>query len=418
MPELLRTISKNFSTLLLAFILALAVWISAVTASDPMESRLYPRPVMLEIIGQDPGLVLTSEIPSQITMTLSAPVSIWTRLINEQIPVRAIIDLSNAGPGTTTVGVQIQVGVGPVRVVSHSPRTLNVTLEPLSSRIVPISLLQTGEPAIGFQAATPVLSQLTATVRGAESIVKQVQEVRAILDLNQSKENVNRMIELQAVDANGSLIEGLTISPSRVTVSVAITQRGGYRNVVVKVVVSGQVAGGYRVTNISVFPPAITVFSSDPKLVDDLPGYVETASLNLNAARDDIDTSLPLNLPPGVSVVGDQTVAVQVGVAAIEGSLTLENMEVLVNGLVDGYEATISPASVDVILSGPLPLLDELRAGDVRVVVELNGETEGVYQRVPRVELKIPELRVESILPGSIEITVTPVISATPTLRN
>lgn len=404
---LLRTVAKNLPTLLLALALALTVWISAVTAADPTRERVYPRPVPIEIVGQDPGLVLTSEIPSQVTLTLSAPSSIWDRLINEQVPVRAVADLSGLKAGSHTIPIQIQIGIRPVEVVSFTPRSLTLELEALASRSFPIRLVQRGDLAVGFQAETPRLSQTSATVSGPESLVNQVEEVRAILDINAADQSINRSIVLQAVDAKEMVVNGVTISPEQITVSLTVTQRGGYRNVVVKVVVKGQVASGYRVTNISVFPPAVTVYSSDPKLVDDLPGYVETAALELSNAKDDLDVFLPLNLPPGVSVVGDQTVEVQVGVAAIEGSLTLADMRVEVIGLGPGLIARTSPERVDVILAGPLPLLDSLTARDVRVVVDMSGETVGTYQRVPKVELTISELRVESILPGSVEIIVS-----------
>lgn len=409
---LLRTVVKNLPTLLLALALALTVWISAVTAADPTRERVYPRPVPIEIVGQDPGLVLTSEIPSQVTLTLSAPSSIWDRLINEQVPVRAVADLSGLKAGSHTVPIQIQIGIRPVEVVSFTPRSLTLELEALASRSFPIRLVQRGDLAVGFQAETPRLSQTSATVSGPESLVNQVEEVRAVLDINAADQSINRSIVLQAVDAKEMVVNGVTISPEQITVSLTVTQRGGYRNVVVKVVVKGQVASGYRVTNISVFPPAVTVYSSDPKLVDDLPGYVETAALELSNAKDDLDVFLPLNLPPGVSVVGDQTVEVQVGVAAIEGSLTLADMRVEVIGLGPGLIARTSPERVDVILAGPLPLLDSLTARDVRVVVDMSGETAGTYQRVPKVELTISELRVESILPGSVEIIVSRGVSS------
>jgi YbbR domain-containing protein len=167
------------------------------------------------------------------------------------------------------------------------------------------------------------------------------------------------------------------------------------------------VASGYRVTNISVFPPTVTIFSADPKLVDEIPGYVETKALDLNGAKDDLDLRLPLDLPPGVSVVGEQTVAVQVGIAAIEGSLTLSDKQVEVIGLPNIYQVRTSPETVDVILSGPLPLLDQLITTDVRVIIDLTGEAVGTFQRVPSVEIDLPDIRVESILPGSIEVVVT-----------
>src|SRR5690606_32388096 len=65
-----------------------------------------------------------------------------------------------------------------------------------------------------------------------------------------------------------------------------------------------------------------------------------------------------------------------------------------------------SPETVDVIISGPVPQLDRLTDQDVRVLLDLSGVEPGTYQFAPRVSLGISELRVESILPGSIEVVV------------
>ncbi len=415
MFSFIRQFLKILPTFLLAFILALAVWAIAVTASDPTEERIYPRPVQVEMVGQNPGLMLTSDIHDQITLTLSAPQSIWDRLINDNIPVRAIVDLSGLGQGSHDLPIQIQIGISPVRVLSYSPQTINVTLETLSSKNFPVHLIVRNEPAIGFQAGTPTLSQASVTVSGPESLVSRVNEVRITLDINQAHENINRTIAVQAMDANEVAINGVTITPDQVVVTDKITQRGGYRNVVVKAVLVGQIAAGYRLTNITVSPPAVTVFSTDPSLVEKLPGYVETTPINLNGTKDGLDESLSLNLPNGVLVVGDQSVQVQVGVAAIEGSLSMTLLNVNISGLADGMEAKISPETVDIILSGPLPLLDTLTQNKITVTVDLTGQGPGTYQLVPRVELPSTDLKLESVLPGSIEVTITEAPTPTPT---
>jgi len=419
MLPLLRNLARNLPTFLLAFLLAVAAWISAVTASDPTEERVYPRAVPLELIGQDPGLLLVNEVPSQVSLTLSAPRSIWDKLTNEQISVQAKADLSSLGPGEHTIPVQITIGIRPVEIVSYTPRTLNITLEALATKILPIHLVERGDLAIGYQGGPTTLDPTNATVTGRESLVNRIQEIRANLDLNGAKENINRLLNLFAVDASEVVVSGVTITPDRVNVSKEISQRGGYRNVVVKVMVAGQVASGYRVTNISVFPPTVTVFSADPRLVDNLPGYIETTTFDLTNIKDDQEVFLRLNLPPGVSLVGLEEVQVQVGIAAIEGSVTLTNMPVQVIGLDPSLDASLSPDRIDVILSGPLPVLDQLTARDVRVVVDLTGKTSGTYQITPRVEFNIPELRVESILPGSIEVTLVekPQETMTPTIN-
>jgi YbbR domain-containing protein len=185
--------------------------------------------------------------------------------------------------------------------------------------------------------------------------------------------------------------------------------------VVVKAVLVGQIASGYRLTNITVSPPAVTVFSTDPSLVEKLPGYIETTPINLNGSQDGLDLSLGLNLPNGVQVVGDQSVQVQIGVAAIEGSLSITRLNVNVSGLADGLNAQVSPETVDIILSGPLPILDTLTADRIMVSVDLTGQGPGTYQLVPRVQMPSTDLKLESVLPGSIEVTITQAPTPTPT---
>ena len=405
-----KIITKNFPSLLLALALAVAVWISAVIDEDPTEQRIFPSSVMIEVVGQDPSLLLMGDVPTQITLTLNAPESVWSRLTNQPQTIRALIDLSGLEAGSFEVPVQVQVDERPVEIVSYSPNTILVTLEPFASKEIAVRLLQSGDVATGFQAESPTWTPNSVTISGPESVVNQVNEVRATLDLNRTSQDIERVLSLKAVNTEGVEVKNVEITPKEVQASITVTQRGGYRNVVVKVVASGQVASGYRVTNISVFPPTITVFSYDPTLVDELPGYVDTAALDLTGASEDQDLKLPLNLPPGVAVVGDQTVSVQVGVDPIEGSLTLSDMPVTVVGLSEGLKATVSPEVVDVIISGPLPVLDGLLANDVRVVINMQGEEAGTYQRVPVVEFTntdSTQLRVESILPGSIEIDIS-----------
>lgn len=402
----IRQIVRYIPTLFLSFVLAVAVWISAVTSTDPTEERIFPRPVSLEIVGLDPAMILTSNESRQVTLRLSAPRSVWEQLNTSATPIRALVDLSGYGPGTHTVPVQIQLGVTPVRVVSYTPRTVTLTLEELSTITLPIEIVRKGEPAIGYEAGEPNADLTSATVSGPKSLVDRVRQLRVVVDLTRANDTITRTLPVQALDASDLQISGLTIVPDQVTVIQPITQRGGYRNVVVKVVTTGQISPGYRLTTISVYPPAVTVYASDPALVDKLPGYVETSPVDLNGAREDVEERVQLNLPEGISVVGDPTVTVFVGVSAIEGSLTLNDVPVTVINLEPGLEAKLSPEAVNIILSGPLPMLDALKTGDVRVVIDLNGVGVGTYQMAPRVELTIPELRYESILPGSIEVIV------------
>lgn len=414
MRNLFRWLLKTIPTLITAIALAIAVWVSAVTASDPLVENVYPFPVKVEIVGQNSSLILISDLPESISVTLKAPKSIWTSLNNNPTIVRAFVDLSGMEAGTHAAPIQVQVNMRPINVTSFTPDMIDFTLDELATRNLPVTLIQRGEPAIGFQASSPVLTHQEVTISGPQSLVSTIVQVRAILDISQAQENINRNLVLLALDDKENAISGVTISPQQIGVSESITQRYGYRNVVIKVTVKGQIAEGYRLTNISVSPPAITVYSSDPQIVDQLPGYVETMPVDLSGATDDLDVFQSLNLPTGVEVVGDQTtVYVQVSIAAIEGSLPI-SAKIDFIGLGAGLQADLSPETVTAILSGPLPRLSQLTTESVRIVVDLTGKTPGTYQLTPVVQLASQDLRIVSITPITVEVTITRARTPTP----
>lgn len=407
MLNTLRRIARLLPTLLTAFVLAIAVWISAVTANDPMEERAYPEAVVIEIVGQDPGMVITSGSPGSVSLILEAPSSIWTQLQNERGAVRAFVDLSGLQAGTYSLPIQVQIVPRPVRIISQSPTTLNVSMEVLATKELPITLVQRGEVATGYLAELPTSERDTVTITGPQSLVDRVITALASIDISQASETITRVVTVQLLDENDQPVNGLTLTPDRITVNQVISQRFGYRNVVVTVVMTGQVANGYRLTNISVFPPAVTVFSTDPQVVSALPGFVETLPVDISGARDDVDISVALDLPEGVAVVGNQTeVLVRVSIAAVESSLTLPNVPIEIIGLSPNQTGIVEPETVTVIISGPMALLDRLQASDVRVIVNLENTLAGSYQIEPEVEILISDLIAESILPETVTVTV------------
>jgi YbbR domain-containing protein len=412
---MIRWIGTNIRTFVWAFLLALAVWVAAVSAADPDEVRQYPDPITVEIIGQDPGMVITGVVPQQIELVLRAPRSVWGRLLSEENTIRAILDLSGLSSGEHTLQIQVQVPIRPVRIESVTPSTVTLTLEALATRTLPVELTVSGEPALGYLAGEAGIEPAQIVLSGPLSMVEQVSSLHASVSLEGLRESIEASFPVTALDESGQPVNEVGLNPAEVQVTLPVLLQGGYRDLAVKVVVRGQVASGYRLANISVSPPVVTVFSNDAALVNALPGVLETQPLELDNANDDLSTRLALALPEGVSLVGEQTVLVQVGISPIQSSLTLENKAIEIIGLPDGWFIQVAPSVVDVILSGPLPLLDTLSPQDVRVEIDVTGLAEGIHQLTPNVEILIANISVESILPGTVEIVLSSTEFTTPT---
>jgi YbbR domain-containing protein len=406
MLKALRSFAKTLPLLITAIILAIAVWVMAVTSSDPSVERVYPTAVPVEIVGQRSDLVITGELPENVSLNLRAPTSIWTSLTSQKVLVRAIMDLSGLGEGEHTVPIQIQIGIRPVEIRSYAPRSASVQLQTLETRTFDIRVINQGSVAVGFQSNPAEMSETSVLVSGAKSFVGMVSEVRAVVKLTDAKTDINQTITLQAVDANGSVVKDVSLSPEKITITQKVVERGGYRNVVVKVVTNGQPAPGFRLSSIPVYPPTVTVFSSDPALIDALPGFIETNPIDLSKKTDSFEEEIGLNLPVGIQVIDDPSVLVRVEITPIITSLSISDVLVEAIGLNTKLEAIILPDKVDIIVSGPLNILETLDVTTLRVLLDLSEYKAGTYTLEPEYSLNIPNVKIESISPTTFKVTI------------
>ena len=411
---MLRWLTTNLRTFGLAFALGIAVWVTAVTAADPDETQVYPSPIQIEFIGQDTGLVMTGIVPQQVEVTLRAPRSVWERLLAGEAPLRAVVDLTGLDSGRHRLSVQAQVGTSPVRIMAVTPSALEIVLEPLVTQQLPVTLVLSGQPATGFEVGETVLDPQQVAVSGPQSAVSRVEQVVAVLEISAARQSILTSLPLLAVDAGGNPVSGVSVYPASVGLELPLVQQGGYRDLAVKVVTVGGLASGYRLKAVNVSPLVVTVYSGDTALVNSLPGYVETIPLNLSGASENIQVELALILPPNVTVVGQQTVLVQVEIVPLESSLTISYRPIEIVGLTSSLRASLSPQTMDVIVSGPLSVLNSLTPSNINVQLDLTGLTPGVYQLTPVVTVTKQGVTVESILPGTVEVVIAALPTPTP----
>ena len=407
----LQWLAKNLSTLLLAFILAAVVWVTAVVTSDPNEEQVS-NPVPLSIEGLGTNTFLLGEIPTHVSVTLNAPVSKWGELSNNPSAIRATIDLYGLETGEHTVPVDVRVDVSPVKIINIDPAEVTVNLEPLMTREIPIDLVVNGEPPLGYKKDSPIISPDSIQISGPESAVILVDQAKVTLDIAGSNQTVTSRRGVEVLDDTGNSINGISVNPQFVTVTQPISLLRGFRNVAVKVITEGQVAPGYRLTNIIVTPPTVTVSSDDPLLVNELPGFIETNPINISDLNDDIEINVGLILPEGITLVREPGVLVQIGVAAIESSLTMP-LPVEILGLPPDLIVDISPPTVDVIVSGPIRVLEELTPASFRAVIDVTNLEPGIYQISPVIDLVPEQVQVETIIPERVEVVI--VLAPTPT---
>ena len=407
MMDFLKRVLKLLPIFFTALILAVIVWISSVSSSDPNEVVSYTSPVPLTVLGQNPDYLITQQSASDLTITLKAPRSVHNQITRNFNQISARINLSGLTSGTYDLVPEVDMAnFRPVQVLEVSPAEISITLEQMATKTFDISLLQTGNLPISYEAGEAVLSSESVELLGPQSKVSEVNDVVASVDLSNTTTTITRVIELRPIDRRGNLVEGVSLNPTSVTVEVPIRQLVGYRNVFIKIVTTGTIAQGYHLTGLLVNPPNVTIYASDPALADEMPAFLDTTPINLSGAYEDFSMNVELQLQDGIVVVGNQQVTVEVGIEAIQSSTQFVGVPVEIINLDIGLTVNISPDIVDLYISGPMNLLEELTADNIRVTLDLRNRSPGTYQLSPEIFLNDDQLRLDSILPGTIEVVL------------
>ncbi|MFQ6015990.1 MAG: YbbR-like domain-containing protein [Anaerolineae bacterium] len=398
---MLRILLDNIGSAVLALFLAVTIWVLASSEQNPPREDFYRDSLPIEVVNRPEGLVLYEEVDHSVMVKLRAPETSWGRLQAKSF--RAYVDLADLAPGLHEIAVQVQVADPLVTVLEKDPATVTMRLEELRERKMSVQANVIGSPPLGYILRPLVVSPSEVVVKGPQTLVEQTSEVVVEVALLGAKSTFEREFPVVAQDSRGKPIPRLEISPSMVMVQVPIEQRLGYKDVSVKAVTQGTVAPGYWISNIRVEPSTLMVVGS-PAVIEAIAGFVETEVVDISDVKGNVIKRVGLVVPEGVSILNEQSVLVRIDVTAVQGGQTVQR-EPVARGLALGLQTTISPEVVDVILSGPLPVLQELELEDVQVIVDLVNKEPGTYKIQPTV-IAPTSLNVESIVPDSVEVVI------------
>lgn len=407
----LRQLWNNLSSVVLALLLAVAVWIASTLQADPFDVRQFTGIVVMPV-NQPENTVLFEGESARVNFQVRAPQSVLANLNGSDFS--AIMDLSAVPLGVSaSVPISVTSSTEAVRIQSQAPLEQVVRLEEQGTVLLTVDIQVEGQPATGFIASQPIVLPDQVTVFGPQPFLETVASVTGVVDIDGSREDVVERVSVSPRDAGGRLVTGVQWSPEQVEVRVDVRRRVGYKpDVEVVPDVQGDPALGYRRGTVLVEPSTVTL-AGPSSVLDTLPGFVETLPISITGATSIIVERTPLTVPTNVVVVGVNFVTVTVEVLPILSSRTMTGI-VAIQGLSSGWMATLSPDDVDVILEGPDALLAELAPDDLQVFVNLFGLGFGTH-RVEPVVLAPEGIRVVSVIPETIEVGIQLAPTVTPT---
>lgn len=367
-------------------------------------TRTWDGPVQIEVLRAPAGGALL-ELPGAIEeISYRAPADVASQLTAGSF--RASIDLSVVEPRVGAEPVEVAVDVFPVdprvRVVDYSPRGVNVRLDEVVSRAMPVAI-DTGAVPEGIEIGPVVAEPRQVAVRGASSRVSNVRRVGGRVVVDASGINIDQDVQMEAFDEVGALVPGVDIDPALVRVSADVARQLAYATLPVVPDLTGTLADGMRIEAVEVVPSVATVSGEDPAVRGLAAVATEPIDVDGNDASFVVETRL--SLPEEVTAPGAPIVRVVVTLVPIQAARTVE-IGTAVHGAEDGYDYRVDDVSVHVTISGDLATLDELDVGDVIAQLAVAGLQRGDHRIEPDVTL--PEgLSVGRIEPAEVGVTIS-----------
>jgi len=321
-----------------------------------------------------------------------------------------VVDLSSVEAGSHRLEIQSSINARASQMTALNPAVMPLTIEPLATKIIDVQVLLKGVPSADYRAEEATLDIEQTTIVGPASAVDQVVGAQVEVDLTNRQQSIDQDLVLVPVDEAGEQVADLQLEHETVHVVIQITRIENIRRLVVIPNVEGQEAleqiGYYRVTRIAVTPLEVAVFSDDAQALEALPGFLDTLPIDLTDRTTSVDQRVALNLPDGFSLIGEQSVRVEVIIEPIITTLSISR-KVEIQSVMLGLYSYVSPEEVSLILSGPVIKLDSLQPEDVRVIVDVLDLGQGTYQLEPEVLVLPDDITWEPPNPAIIEVTLT-----------
>ncbi|MBE6929306.1 MAG: hypothetical protein E7463_03410 [Ruminococcaceae bacterium] len=358
----------------LSLLLAFMLWFFVVGQEDPTKSLTF-REMPVELIGLDAlksshSLILADDDLPTVSVEVNGAVSKLSGVSADKITVRAdVSSVTQAGEYSLTYDISVPNGV---TVVNSTPSAVKVHFGDLVERELPVEVVIDGVMREGYVALEPELGQSTVSVSGLAEEMARAAAARIEVDADVLNRNYETSLRYDVVDAAGQVIKSDTLVHNDIYVRIKVPVQ------LQKLVdLSVGLVAGKGVTEedavVSIEPSAVLV-QGEIEAVRKLEN-IELTTVDLASTFDSYNGKLPIVVPEGFELLGEQKHA-QVNIS-FQGitNLTFRTDDIELINVPDGYHAELREKEMAVTVRGPSDMVAGLVSGDVSLQVDMRGRT-------------------------------------------
>lgn len=295
--------------------------------------------------------------------------------------ITASINLSRiTSTGKHTVRIHAKSSSGDV--VSVSPSQIEVEIDTLTTRNIPIEIHEEGELPEGYWAGDVQLDSATVLLEGPGTDLAKIVKAVGTIDLTNRTESLNQSIMLALYDKEGNVVESSILFGGMPTV---VAKQEILPSKLVPIDVDGAIIGREELPeNFEIASYGTSLESTLVRIVGDADVIQKIESLSLEpvdvtGCTESIQQELAINVPEGVRIIGADSVNLQVTIREKTAVLELTELPIEIVGLARKQTATLSQELANVTFSGRVSLLAGITRGDVKVYADVTGLAAGTH---------------------------------------
>ncbi|MGM9539695.1 CdaR family protein [Anaerovibrio sp.] len=296
---------RNLPVKVLALIAAVIMWGYVMNEENPSVNATYTVPV--EIVNAPEGYDVNMNV-KEVRLKVRAPRALMATV--HEADFKAVIDLSGNTEGEYEERIKAMVPQG-FELLELSDEVVNVSMESLIAHGVPVEIAVSGKPAQGMDVGRVQPVQQYVNVYGPRHLVESIVKATGKIKLSDNTADFTMRVRLTAVDADGNMVNNLSVLPTEMDVTVQLVPGMGKKIVTVKPVVNGILPEGYKLGGVTAEPAQVEI-SGPTRLLADIKS-LDTEPVSLAGMTESSSSDAALVLPDGVTAA-NKTVSISIKV--------------------------------------------------------------------------------------------------------
>jgi YbbR domain-containing protein len=401
MRELLK---RNLGYKIISLILAILFWLW-VTNQGSSKTLELDQTLTIPLV--------TKNLPvNSIIMTKLPSVRVRLQGVNPSVNVKdlyAYVDLTGGSPGDKDYEIKMDP-IPNIKVLELTPSRINLQLDTVQEKMLPIKLNLLGSPAEGKEVGDAVLKPNVVNVRGPGKLLESVDKVLVDVNVTGATDTIQVSRPVLFRDQAGQPIYGpdpsvqtMIATPGSVDVIVPILSKGlANKMIPLKVLTKGTPVEGMAVRSIQTVPEGVQVFGNPEVLRGfdalnlgpiDISGIAADKTFEVSSDK--------VSLATGVTFGARTNFTIIVKVGQIAQGKTLTGVPVVIKNVTEGLELEQTSLVVDITVKALPEMLNNLTPSQINLWVDASGLTKGSY----------PDSKVYWQLPVGVEMVSVPKVT-------